>query len=84
MAAGGRIKDLHLAVGSVEQVARRWESLEAFARGQPLDERVMAEAAERHRADFTGRDGIEAEGWYRTQVLPTLVRRVVRSLSQSA
>lgn len=81
---GGRVKDLRLAVGSVEQVARRWENLEAFARGQPLDEGTLGAAAERHRADFTGRDGVEAEGWYRTQVLPTLVRRAVRSLSQPA
>lgn len=84
MADDGRVKDLRLAVGSVEQVARRWESLEAFARGQPLDENGLGGAAEHYRADFTGRDGVEAEGWYRTQVLPTLVRRAVRSLSQSA
>jgi carbon-monoxide dehydrogenase medium subunit len=82
LAEDGRIDELRLAVGSVESVAKRWPRLEAFARGRRLDPEEMASAAELFREDFTGRDGVEAEGWYRIQVLPALVRRAARSLMQ--
>ncbi|MCF3639615.1 FAD binding domain-containing protein [Rhizobium sp. TRM95111] len=74
---------LRVAVGSVEDVARRWDALEnAFAAepgGRPAGaERAAALAAACN--DFRGRDGIEADGWYRRQVLPTLVRRSMEAL----
>ncbi|MBB4010085.1 FAD binding domain-containing protein [Allorhizobium taibaishanense] len=66
------------AVGSVEDVGRRWTALEkAFAAqpgGRPADAK-SAEALAVESNDFKGRDGIEADGWYRRQVLPALVRR---------
>ncbi|MDI6024795.1 FAD binding domain-containing protein [Corticibacterium sp. UT-5YL-CI-8] len=76
-------KCCRIAVGSVEPVARRWTALEqAFAGepgGFPRDaERAAALAAEHN--DFQGRDGTEAEGWYRLQVLPVLVKRGVAAL----
>ncbi|RWX81074.1 molybdopterin dehydrogenase [Neorhizobium lilium] len=77
----GRVR---IAVGSVEDVARRWISLEAVLAIEPASvsadpERMRALAAQ--CVDFRGRDGIEADGWYRCQVLPTLVRRAIASLS---
>jgi len=75
-------KRCRIAVGSVEPVARRWTALEqAMAAGPApaLDPKRAAELALEHN-DFQGRDGKEAEGWYRRQVLPTLVRRAVAAL----
>ena len=77
---GGRCR---VAVGSVETVARRWIALEqAFAAepgGFPQDaDRATALALEHN--DFVGRDGTEAQGWYRRQVLAPLVGRGVASL----
>ena len=75
-----------IAVGSVEPVARRWTALEqAFAAepgGFPQDaERAAALALENN--DFQGRDGVEAQGWYRRQVLAPLVKRGVAAFPPS-
>lgn len=78
--SGGRCR---VAVGSVEAVARRWIALEeAFAAepgGFPRDADRAAALAEEHN-DFEGRDGTEAQGWYRRQVLAPLVGRGVACL----
>ena len=47
--------------------------------GHPLDPHRAAEQAEGLSADFAGRDGIDAPGWYRLKVLPSLVRRAVEA-----
>lgn len=74
---------IQIAVGSVEEVARRWTKLEeAFFRepgGRPASAQIAASLAEKCN-DFEGRNGIEADGWYRRQVLPTLVRRGLEAL----
>lgn len=72
-----------IAVGSVEPGARRWTALEqAFAAepgGFPQDaERASALALEHN--DFQGRDGVDAQGWYRRQVLAPLVGRGLAAL----
>jgi carbon-monoxide dehydrogenase medium subunit len=75
-------KRCRIAVGSVEPVARRWTALEQAMRAGPasaLDPERAAELALEHN-DFQGRDGKEAEGWYRRQVLPPLVKRGVAAL----
>lgn len=74
---------LRVAVGSVEQVARRWHALENAFAGEPGGRPVDAERAAALAAgcnDFQGREGIEADGWYRRQVLPALVRRSMEAL----
>jgi len=74
---------MSVAVGSVENVARRWNSLEnAFAArpgGRPASAEEAAELAGDCN-DFHGRDGTEANGWYRRQVMPALVRRSMAAL----
>lgn len=70
----GTVASVRIAVGSVEPVARRWSALEDALEGRPLDPEAAAEAARERIDDFQGRDGVEAPGWYRTQVLPKLVR----------
>lgn len=76
----GRIETVRVAVGSVETVARRWETLEAELLGRPLDPQTAFDLADANAATFEGRDGIEAPGWYRVKVLPSLVRRAARAL----
>lgn len=73
--------DIRVAVGSVETVARRWLSLEAaFAAQATMPNRDGAAALAKECNDFSGRDGLDAEGWYRCEVLPALVRRAFQSL----
>lgn len=71
--------ELHIAVGSVEPVARRWTALEQALDGRTLNPERAAELAATLN-DFKGRDGIEADGWYRREVLPALVRRCTTAL----
>ena len=78
--ADGPIASARVAVGSVEPVARRWPGLEQALEGQTLDPDAAAEWARARLGDFEGRDGVEAPGWYRTQVLPGLARAAFRSL----
>jgi aerobic carbon-monoxide dehydrogenase medium subunit len=73
---------LRIAVGSVEDTARRWTALET-ALADPAEQHAGPDRAAALAAqcnDFQGRDGIEADGWYRTEVLPTLVRRAMSAL----
>jgi carbon-monoxide dehydrogenase medium subunit len=70
----GTIASARIAVGSVEPVARRWLALERALEGHVFDPEAAAEAARGLIGDLHGRDGVEAPGWYRTQVLPKLVR----------
>lgn len=70
-----------IAVGSVEPVARRWTALEAALAGQAFTPEEAQALAEKTN-DFIGRDGIEAEGWYRREVLPALVRRAFAALQK--
>jgi len=80
----GRIETARVAVGSVEMVARRWETLEAELAGRPLDPQTAFELADANAASFEGRDGIEAPGWYRVKVLPSLMRRAAQALLESS
>jgi carbon-monoxide dehydrogenase medium subunit len=82
--SSGDVETANVAVGSVEPAARRWKRLEAELIGRPLDPSRAAEKAGEFAADFHGRDGVEAPGWYRVKVLGSLVRRAVQSLQANA
>ena len=73
--AAARVQTAHIAVGSVEPVARRWKRLEAALVGRPLDPAQAAEVAADLANEFSGRDSVELPAWYRVSVLPSLVRR---------
>ncbi|NTB94961.1 FAD-binding molybdopterin dehydrogenase [Agrobacterium tumefaciens] len=76
----GRIAEAVIAVGSVEQTARRWPGLEAQLAGRRLNASEIAAMSVKHIDEFSGRDGVEAPGWYRVKVLPELVRRAFADL----
>jgi carbon-monoxide dehydrogenase medium subunit len=80
LSGDGVVEDARVAVGSVEPVARRWPELEELLTGRPVDPDVAARAAESVLTTLRGRDGVEAPGWYREQVVPALVRRAVTDI----
>jgi aerobic carbon-monoxide dehydrogenase medium subunit len=80
VAGDGVVEHARVAVGSVEPLARRWPELEEQLTGRPVDPEVAAAAAERVLGSLRGRDGVEAPGWYRERVVPTLVRRALIDL----
>lgn len=76
----GRIAAASIAVGAVEARPRRWPSLETALLGEELDADTAKAAARGCVGEFEGRDGVEAPGWYRLQVLPALVSRAVSAI----
>jgi carbon-monoxide dehydrogenase medium subunit len=63
---------LRVAIGSVEAVPRRWRTVET---ADPVA------AARAHAGELTPRDGVEAPGWYRAHVLPTLLARALGAMA---
>ena len=76
----GRIRDARIGVGAVEAAPRRWQNLEQALEGQPVDPALAETAARDLIADFTGRDAVDAPGWYRTSILPVLLRRAFETI----
>lgn len=74
----GLLRDLRIGVGAVEPVARRWHGLEKALTGRSPAE--AEQAARDLSTDFSGRDAVDAPGWYRTSVLPALARRAFAAI----
>ena len=68
----GLLDNVRIAVGSVEDTPRRWTQLEQAMTGKAPPELNVTTLAKEHIEEFTGRDGPDAPGWYRTRVLPRL------------
>jgi carbon-monoxide dehydrogenase medium subunit len=77
----GVIGNARAAVGSVEAVARRWTALEERLTGQRFDPQAIGDLSADCLDDFSGRDGVEAPGWYRVKVLPSLARRAAMAVA---
>lgn len=75
----GRIERLRAAIGAVEQAPRRWHALETRAKGEPLA--ALADLAQ-DTAGITPREALDAPGWYRLRILPTLVRRAAEAIAE--
>lgn len=76
----GKIADIAIAVGAVEQTARRWTALEQRLTGTTFDPARAEAAARTLTGTFAARDAVDAPGWYRLSVLPVLVRRAFLKL----
>ena len=70
---------LRVAVGSVTSVAFRWTALEARV-GTDDSPSSAAAAARDLLPTLAPRDDVDAPGWYRAEVLPTLLERAVTRL----
>lgn len=80
--ADGTISEVSVAVGGVEDVATRWSALEAALQGQRLEPAALAALARAHTGGFSARDGLDAPGWYRLRILPSLVRQAFAEIEQ--
>ena len=76
----GAVTAARVAVGAVEHVARRVPEAESVLTGRPLHPAAGEEAGRAAAALMSGRDAVDAPGWYRLAVLPALARRAVASL----
>lgn len=73
-------KSLRIALGSVGQVAQRWSACEDALKGKGLTGALAEESARTLAGQLEARDGVDAPGWYRREVLPALLRRAIESL----
>lgn len=79
----GTVERARVVVGSVESIPRRWLHMEVELIGHVLDPARTADRARILTDEFVGRDGVEAPGWYRVKVLPTLMKRAIEQLRSS-
>lgn len=79
----GAIQDARIVVGSVESNAKRWSKLEDALNSKILSNLALSDMAKESLDEFTGRDGPDAPGWYRTRVLPRLVLDAFAQATQS-
>ena len=81
-APGGEISHARFAVGALEGTARRWPAMEAAVRGTRPDPSRVESLAQARLGGFVPRDGLDAPGWYRLRILPTLARRAFEQLER--
>src|SRR6185437_10942470 len=82
VAEGWRLSGRDFQPGCNVGCKRRWHELEAQLIGRPLEPAHAADMAEKLCGGLRARDGVEAPGWYRLKVLPSLVRKAVGALRE--
>jgi carbon-monoxide dehydrogenase medium subunit len=81
LATDGVVSAARVALGSVEDVARLSEAAAAELMGGPPDEAAAERCGRAAAAEARPRDGLDAPAWYRTAVLPGLIRRAVARMA---
>jgi carbon-monoxide dehydrogenase medium subunit len=77
----GVVAAARVAVGAVQEVPVRVEAAGAALVGRRPERAAGEEAGRAAAAALSGRDGLDAPGWYRIEVLPALVGRCVARLA---
>jgi carbon-monoxide dehydrogenase medium subunit len=80
----GQIAAARVAVGVVDEIALRMPAAEAVLVGSPLEGLPHRDAADAAAAALPSRDGLDAPGWYRLAVLPSLFARAAERLTRLA
>jgi carbon-monoxide dehydrogenase medium subunit len=79
--ADGVVRAARVAVGAVQEAPAQVEAAAAVLVGRRPDREAGEAAGRLAAAALTGRDGLDAPGWYRTEVLPALTGRCVARLA---
>jgi carbon-monoxide dehydrogenase medium subunit len=77
---GGAIAEARVAVGAAEPAPRRVPEAEAALAGRAPDAAAGEAAGAAAREALAARDGLDAPGWYRLEVLPALLGRALDGL----
>lgn len=80
----GEVARARVAVGAVEEHARRVPEAEAALAGRRLDEAAARHAGAQAAEVLAARDAHDAPGWYRLAVLPGLFARATTTLREDA
>src|SRR5947208_103361 len=75
----GKIAGARIAYGAMAETAIRVPAVEAALEGKALDEAAIAAAAEVANKGTRPRDDAYASAWYRREVLPVHLRRLLEA-----
>jgi carbon-monoxide dehydrogenase medium subunit len=81
LARDGAVAEARIAVGAVCDAPTRVHAAEAAITGRRLDRATIETASMAAAAAVTGRDALDAPGWYRVAVLGPLLGRVLERLA---
>lgn len=78
---GNLVRSARIAIGGVEDVARRCVEAEASIVGYPIDSATGEAAGESAASELRPREAGDVPGWYRIAVLPALLGRAFSRIS---
>lgn len=78
--AGGRLRDVRVALGSVAPTPLRARHVEAALEGKPLDAATIAEAVAATAEDAKPIDDVRASAWYRGHLVKVFVEEVLNDV----
>jgi CO/xanthine dehydrogenase FAD-binding subunit len=79
-AAGGRLSDVRVAMGSVAPTPLRARHVEAALEGKPLDAATIAAAVAATAEDAKPIDDVRASAWYRGHLVRVFVEEVLNEV----
>lgn len=76
----GVCRDLRVAVGAATATPQRLPDAEAMARGEALEDDLIAAIAEQYATTLDTLDDLRASSWYRAQMIRVLIRRALEEV----
>ena len=80
----GRCRELRVVISAAAETPRELPEAEALAAGQPLDQALIDEIAERYAAGIDPLDDLRGSAWYRTEMIRVFTRRAIEAARQRA
>jgi len=81
--SGGVLRNVRVAFGAVAPIPLRGLETEAVIEGRRLDDALLAEAANAAAAEIAPISDVRASAWYRTELIRTLMQRLLRDVHQA-
>jgi CO/xanthine dehydrogenase FAD-binding subunit len=81
--SNGVLRNVRVAFGAVAPIPLRGLETEAVIEGRPLDDRLLDEAANAAALEIAPISDVRASAWYRTELIRTLMQRLVRDVHQA-
>jgi CO/xanthine dehydrogenase FAD-binding subunit len=81
--AGGALTGVRVALGAVAPTPVRARTTEAALEGKPLDDGVIAAAAEAALGDCSPIDDVRASAWYRNHLVQVYIERMLQDVCNS-
>lgn len=80
----GRCRQLRVVISAAAETPRELPEAEALASGQPLDQALIDEVAERYAAGIDPLEDLRGSAWYRTEMIRVFTRRAIEAARRRA